>query len=320
LGLGREQLSNAIGAPIRWFLPESLNDPNARVPATLVLALWAYLESQCPDESFGFWLSERLPAAPLSIASWVISTSPTLGEGLARSLRYQRLLHDEAHSELRVGATEAVYTHRVGAPPFRPPTAAIEFGFITFLQLAQRLTGQAIIPRRTRLRHPAPRDIARHLVCFGPSLEFSAAQDELVLERAQLELAVSGADPTLSAIVEAHAAAAIRRLPERSDLNMRVRSHIIALLSEGAPSLTTVAERMHLTRRTLQRHLRLAGTSFALELDHLRHELSLQYLADNRISLQEVAFLLGFSEVSAFHRAFRRWTGQTPVTFRGEHP
>ena len=318
LGLSGAELARATGAPTRTFTPEALSDPDARVPAAWVLALWEYLPSQCPDESFGFWLSERLTAPPLSLASWVISTSHTLGDGFARALRYQRLLHDEAQSELRVSGSEASYRHQIGPPPFRAPAAAIEFGFVSFLQLARRMTGATVVPQRMRLRHAAPRDTTRHREWFGSQLEFSASDDELVLDRADLDRHVLGADPTLSRIVEAHAAAALARLPERSELRARVRAHIHELLRDGAPSVDAVCERLKLPRRTLQRHLAAAGTSFAEELDGSRHELSLRYLADPRISLQETAFLLGFSDVSAFHRAFQRWTGQTPASFRGK--
>jgi AraC-like DNA-binding protein len=239
-----------------------------------------------------------------------------LGEGLKRSLRFQRLLHDEARSELELSATEAVYRHQVGSPPFRAPSAAIEFGLVSFLQLAQRITGSKLVPLRVRLQHTAPRDPSRHRACFGPALEFDAPVDELVLDRASLERPLLGADPVLSRIVEAHASAALSRLPTSSDVDARVRAHISELLTQGTPSIELVCERLRLSRRTLQRQLTALGTSFAIELDRTRHELSLRYLADASISLQEAAFLLGYSDSSAFHRAFIRWTGQAPSGWR----
>ncbi len=316
LGLTVEQLATATGAPAATFTPPALGDPDARVPASLLLSLWHYLPQQCPDESFGFWLAERLGAPPLSLASWLISNSPTLGQGLERALRYQRLLHDEAESELCVGPQEASYRHQIGAPPFRAPTAAIEFGFVTFLQLARRMTGVAVVPTRVRLRHAAPRDTSRHREWFGPELHFSTSEDELVLTRADLDLEVAGADPVLAKIVEAHAAAALLRLPQQQELRTRVRARIHELLPSGTPSIEAVCESLNLSRRTLQRHLSASGTSFVEELDAARHALALRYLSDARASLQETAFLLGFSDVTAFHRAFQRWTGQTPTSFR----
>jgi len=318
LGLTIGQLSETMRVPISTFSEQALADPDGRVPAALLLRLWEYLASRCADESFGFWLAERLQAPPLSLATWVISSSPTLGQGLERALRYQRLLHDDAQSELFTNQDEVAYRHQIGAPPFRAPSPALEFGFLSFLQLARRMTGQPIVPRRMLFRHAAPRDVTRHRVQFGPGLRFSADVDELVLDRQTLDLPVLGADPTLARIVEAHAEAALSRLPSTSAVAARVRAQINELLANGTPSVDAVCQRLHLSRRTLQRQLSSAGTSFAAELDQARHQLSLRYLADPRISLQETAFLLGFSEASAFHRAFVRWTGQTPRNFRAQ--
>lgn len=316
LGVSSQELERELGVPASSFTGERLSDPDGRVPATMLLDLWRYLPTRCADESFGFWLAEHLQAPPLSLATWLISSSATLGEGFRRAIRYQRLLHDEARSELVVSEHEVIYRHQIGRPPFRAPSAAIEFGFLAFLQQARRLTGRVVLPERVLLRHAAPRDDARQRAWFGPGLAFSAERDELVLARDALELPVSGADPMLSRIVEEHAQAALDRLPARSDVSARVRACINQLLAEGTPTMQAVCARLRTSRRTLQRQLGADGTSFAEELDQARHQLALRYLADERASLQEVAFLLGFSEPSAFHRAFLRWTGQTPKAFR----
>src|SRR6185503_4112882 len=104
------------------------------------------------------WLADKVAGAPLSVAWWVIQSSATLGEGLSRALRYQRLLHDAAQSELVIHENVAIYRHQIGAPPFRPPYHAIEFGFASIVGLAQRVTGRAGWPRRVRLQHSAPKD------------------------------------------------------------------------------------------------------------------------------------------------------------------
>ena len=322
LGLSLDDLAEAVHAPgarlsgVSAFSADALADPDGRVPASLLLRLWEVLPSRCSDESFGFWLAEQLQAPPLSLASWVISSSPTLGEGFTRSLRYQRLLHDEARSELTVSASEACYRHQIGTPPFRAPSAAIEFGFLSFLHLARRITGQQVVPLRVRFQHAAPRNVIRHQASFGPGLSFGAEVDELVLARASLDLPLLGGDPTLSQIVEAHAAAALARLPAQNDVSARVRAQIGDLLRQGTPSVEAVCQRLRVSRRTLQRQLSAAGSSFVSELDQARQQLAFRYLADLRISLQETAFLLGFSEASAFHRAFLRWTGETPNAWR----
>src|SRR4030095_5706262 len=104
-----------------------------------------------------------------------------------RALRYQRLLHDAAQSEVIATPGGVIYRHQVGAPPFRASRHAIEFGFASLVQLARRATGQDLVPELTRLKHAAPGDLARHRRLFGPAVDFDAEHDEIAFSREQLE-------------------------------------------------------------------------------------------------------------------------------------
>ena len=316
LGLTPRELGLEAGVPEEVLAPDVLSDPDARVAASWVLRLWDYLPRRTGDESFGLWLAERLSGAPLTVAWWVILASRTLGDGLARAQRYQRLLHDAAQSEVIETPGGVIYRHQVGAPPFRASRHAIEFGFASLVQLARRATGQDLVPELTRLKHPAPSDLARHRRFFGPAIDFDADHDEIGFSREQLDRPLVTADDALREVVEAHARALIARLPSDERTSARAASVVCELLRDGAPRAESVARRLGIPQRTLQRRLQAEGTSFAALVDGVRRELSERYLADPRVSTQEVAFLVGFSDVSAFHRAFVRWTGVTPARFR----
>jgi AraC-like DNA-binding protein len=108
----------------------------------------------------------------------------------------------------------------------------------------------------------------------------------------------------------------LERIPPTNALSHRVRHLVAAELSNGVDS-DAVARKLHMSRRTLHRQLASEGTSFKKEVDDLRRELATQYLAERRMAIAEIAFLLGFSEASAFHRAFKRWNGSTPAECRG---
>src|SRR4051812_24896252 len=127
LGISTAELGQQLGIASSELAAEALADADARVPSAWLVALWNYLPTRCPDESFGFWLAERLQAPPLSLSSWLISNSATLGEGFEHALRFQRLLHDDARSELVRTDSELSYRHQIGVPPFRAPSPAIEF-------------------------------------------------------------------------------------------------------------------------------------------------------------------------------------------------
>jgi AraC-like DNA-binding protein len=132
-----------------------------------------------------------------------------------------------------------------------------------------------------------------------------------------LDLPLPAADPTLRQVLESYARHLAAQLPEASSLAGRVRSVLHAALHGGRPDLASVAKALHVSARTLQRRLSEEGTSHQRLLDEERERLAREYVGSSSLSLQEIAFMLGFSDQAAFHRAFVRWTGQTPGRLRG---
>ena len=138
-----------------------------------------------------------------------------------------------------------------------------------------------------------------------------------MIDAALLDAPCVAADPGLRAVLESHALERLRHLPENPSVADRAR----ALLADGAgagalPTAALLAALLRMSLRTLDRALAAEGTSFRRLLEQLRREVSARALAESRHSVSEVAFLLGFNDLSAFYRAFKRWTGQTPVQFR----
>lgn len=316
-GIDAGSLAERAGVPPEVFSPENLADPDARVLAGHVVKLWEFLPVALNDDCFGLSLATLAAGAPLSVAWWVVWSSPTLRDGLAQGIRYQRLLHDQARGELISSATEAAYRHQIGAVPDRAPRHAIEFGFASFARFARRATGRDIAPSRVSFQHAPPRDLTAHRAVFGRNLHFHQEHDELAYDLDTLALPLLTADASLQEVVESHARGLLARFPDQHGLDARLRTAICEQMRVGELSLERVARRLGSAPRTLQRHLKVEGTSFAEMVELLRRELAERYLKDRRLSVQETAFLLGFSDVSAFHRAFVRWTGLTPKRFQG---
>jgi AraC-like DNA-binding protein len=225
-------------------------------------------------------------------------------------------LHDQAAGTLERREGEVGYVHRVGHASFRAPRHAIEFGFASLVFLVRRAIGRDVVPARVRFQHAEPPLLASHRRVFGEAVEFGAEADELVFSCETLELPVVTADPALSEVLLAHARTLIERLPEGESLALRVQRWVAVRLPESTPSVDDAALGLALTRRTLQRRLKEEGTSFEDLVDDLRRQLAERYLREQRLGVQETAFLLGYSDVSAFHRAFLRWTGLSPSRFR----
>jgi AraC-like DNA-binding protein len=315
-GIDPPRLAERAGIPAELVSPQVLGDPDGRVLAAHVVRVWEYLPLALADECFGLTLAALAAGAPLSVGWWVVWSSPRLRDGLAQAIRYQRLLHDQARSELIWTAREGVYRHQIGALPDRAPRHAIEFGFASFARFARRATGKDVVPSRVAFQHAAPRDLTQHRAVFGPNLQFDHEADELAYDLDTLALPLLTADASLQEVVESHARGLLEKFPDQTSLDLRLRTAICEELRQGRLSLERVALRLGTPPRTLQRRLKTEGISFAERVDSLRRELAERYLRDRRLGVQETAFLLGFSDVSAFHRAFVRWTGLTPSRYR----
>jgi AraC-like DNA-binding protein len=163
----------------------------------------------------------------------------------------------------------------------------------------------------------APADLGPLQAFFGGVLEFGAPRGELVLDRALLAEPLTGAEAGLASALAQHAEAMLARLPAApGPLTQRLRQELWRCLPDGVPGLAVLARRLGTSQRTLQRRLGLEGVTLQGQIEEVRRELALRLLTDARLSATEIAFLTGFSEASAFYRAFRRWTGTTPAGYR----
>ena len=151
---------------------------------------------------------------------------------------------------------------------------------------------------------------------FSIPLNSDDDRSELVLSRRLLDLPLLKADPVLQDIVEAQVVALLTRLAKAEATADAVRRFLAEELSNGQPRLEQLAARLHMSARTLHRRLEQEGTNFRRILSEARRELALRHLAEQRLAIGEIAFLLGFSEVSAFHRTFKHWAGYAPHAYR----
>ncbi|MEM1246490.1 MAG: AraC family transcriptional regulator ligand-binding domain-containing protein [Acidobacteriota bacterium] len=183
--------------------------------------------------------------------------------------------------------------------------------------LSREVGDASFTPAAAHLTLPAPGDGSAFEEHFRCPLHFGAPRDALELNDEQLRTPNRLGDASISKFFDTHLDRALGSLPE-SDLAQLVQAEIKPALSEGAPSLDRVAARLGLSSRTLQRRLRENGLSYRTLVSDARYQLAMHLLRTTDYSLVDIAFLTGFSEQSAFQRAFKRWTGTTPRAFRQE--
>jgi len=159
---------------------------------------------------------------------------------------------------------------------------------------------------------------ARYAELLGARVTFGHAASAIVLPGHVLPLRLVGADATLRAILERHAHHLARQAPSH-DLVDHARRELAVMLGQGHAEIAMLAKRLAVSTRTLQRRLTERGIAYSTLLDEARRDLAIGYLAEPGASVDEIAALLGYSEPSAFARAFRRWTGASPASWRREH-
>jgi AraC-like DNA-binding protein len=268
------------------------------------------------DDAFGLHAAEQIRPGAFDVLDYAIRSSATLGEGLQRLARYHRILHDAAVIQLRREGGAVRLTHTLPTEAAALPRHPAEFIVAAWVVVARQATGVHIAPVEVTFRHAPPVDVTEHRRLFRVPVRFKQASNGILLQRALLDTPLVRADPGLCAVLERHVHELVERVPRATAFSDRVRQLVASELSGGGSSATTVARRLHMSRRTLQRQLGADGTTFRALSDGLRRELALRYLFEREVAIAEVAFLLGFSETSAFHRAFKRWSGTTPAAYR----
>jgi AraC-like DNA-binding protein len=165
--------------------------------------------------------------------------------------------------------------------------------------------------------HAEPRNTDEYAVSFpSGSVRFSAPWNGFSIPRAYLDRPVESADPKLHVLISQHADALLAELPRAKTVSEHVRELISKALAGGAPGIDSVAHELTMSPRTLSHRLEQENTSFKQLVEEMRQRLALRYVAWSDLPLSEIAFLLGFSQSAAFHRAFKRWTRQTPLEYR----
>jgi AraC-like DNA-binding protein len=247
-------------------------------------------------------------------------SAPTIRSSLERVERYCRLWTDNLTYEVLDrddGVDFILYRsgeRRLGMRLSNEATLA------SATSLIRQTSSPRFRPVTVRLKHAAPRSISSHERYFGCPVLFGADRDALTISHDVLARPNHLADDGISRFLLSHLDAEIESVGTEPSLEALLEREISRSLSEGTPRMAEVARRLAMSDRTLHRRLSERGLSFKALVDSTRRQVAQSLLQDSRYTLTEVAFLTGFSEQSAFNRAFKRWTGQTPTAFRRRVP
>ena len=270
------------------------------------------------DDLLGFHLSHVPDLRELGFLYYVSASSEQLGDALQQLARYASIANEGVSPRYFAGKDIGITFRYVGVSR-HPDRHQIEFFVTTLVRLCRQLTGSRMVPKRVRLVHHRDGNYSEMTEFFGSEIEFGATIDEVSFTPASKDLPIVSADHHLNKLLITYCEEALSRRPaRRGPFQSSVENAIVPLLPHGKAKVDEIARRLGVSQRTLARRLSSERISFSTVLEKLKIDLADRYLADQALSISQVAWLLGYQEVSSFTHAFKRWTRKTPRQARSQ--
>lgn len=289
-----------------------LADPDLRVPAAAAIEAWRLAQRITEDEAIGLHMAQAIPKGALDLLEYAFRSSADLGSALEQLVRYFRIASDGTSIHLVQESGHVAVALGQQDERQRP-----EFMLALIVRLAREATGTALAPLEVRFAHGAPEHAFEHRAFFRAPVKFDATRSELLIARPDLVRLFHSADAALSGVVRRRLDKMLGQLVKPNDSTAaQVRRQLLDHLARGEVTSAAICRNLAVSERTLHRRLRAEHTSFRKILDSVRGETAAALLREPGVGIAEIAFCLGYSEPAAFHRSFRRWTGQTPLAFR----
>jgi len=312
LGIEIEGVCKEVGLDL-----STVEEQGARISANTFNGLWEEVALRSGDLDFGLHFGEAAHAFfGGHILFSVMMNCPTVGDALEKLFRYHGLMADIHEMRItREGAYASVRLQplRPGVELHRHHSEAVLGIVVTMLG---RLSENRIDPVEVRFAHPEPAKVSEHERIFRSPLLFRQPGNQMIIREKDLALPIFMANPDLLETLERFADERVQDLFDRDSWADRVTRSVGRMLSRGErPGIESAAQGLAVSTRHLQSRLKAEGVTYQKLLDRVREDMALRYLGKPEVTICDIAFLLGFSEQSAFNHAFKRWTGKTP----GEH-
>lgn len=312
-GVDLRTLACAAGLP-----PDGLDTLPESFPARTYLQLLEAAARLSNDQHFGLHAGECVKIGTYNVYGMILLSCRDFGQALQQTMRFEGLAHELGKSSLHVENGVAEYRWHSRFPDASRHLAECVFAGIMIL--AQWLAGRGLPPVEVTFAHAAPEDCSEHWRIFGEDIRFGGAGNFARFDAGLLHWPVRNGDaslyPVLLQYAEQRLQEKLRAQQQGSDVVSQVRAAIVRNLAQDSVRLPLIAEELKITQRTLQRKLKEAGFTFQQLLDKTRHALAEDYLRQEKLSLAEIAFLLGYQEQSSFCHAFKEWTGLNPGAYR----
>lgn len=295
---------------------QQVEDRDGRIPMTKYMRLLDLMAAAANDPYFGVTVGLAWSLQDFGVLGYVMNHSPTVNDAFRSLGRYWRLEMDGAEVNLVTDGDMAQITYRIYGVSSEEAARESEAAAAYAINIMRQLYDPNWRPAEVHLQNVTTPDQAKLEHLYGAPVYLGQASNAVCGLASDFVAPLRSADPNLLAILTDHANQQLADMPAADDLVGDVRRHIADGMRKGRPTIEYVASQMAVSRRTLQRRLSEEAVTFADLVDEFRQELSNRYFREPKLAVTEIAFLLGYSEVSAFNRACRRWTGKSPTEFR----
>lgn len=299
---------------------EDANDPKTLVPEEAYYSLLETLAAaEAPDIGFHLRAAGSMTCADFGAIGLAWKSAPTLRRSFQRMDRYARAYNTSSTFRLVEQDGLCLWTHRRTEPKRQGMYLSTEGTLGTYVALCRESTFAENRPQAIQFSHAEPAGSRGALEAyFRCPVTFGADIDAIVMPMDRLDQPNTVGDESIWRFLTSHIEETLAEQNEEEGLDRRVVMQIAEMLSDGVPQLPAVASGLGMSARTLQRRLSEHGVTYQNLVNQARLELARSLMDETRYSLAEIAFLTGFSEQSAFSRAFKRWVGKTPGAFRSE--
>jgi len=286
-----------------------LSDPDGRIACDLIGSLFARAQQNRFTPNLGLAIALATPLGAYPLLDYLVLTSDTVGDGLAQLARYLRI----------TASPVSVHLHAEGDPVRVEIEAVSAFGYeFEAALIVSRLreeTDGPFVAASISFEHK-PDDVAAFEHAMGCPVRTAASWNGLTIDPSICRLPMRRRDPILRKFLESQANAILANMPARTGVAMEVRRALASAVASGATRMAAIARQLGMSERTLHRRLAEDRVSYQELLEEVRKAAAGRYLDDSPLAISEIAYLLGYSEPAAFHRAFKRWYATTPEQFR----
>lgn len=291
---------------------EQIEDRDSRFRAQSQVKFLRLAADALGDDLLGFHLGRDSELREVGLLYYVLASSNTLGDSLERAERYSALNNEGISLRLRHEPATVIAFHYLGIERDLD-RHQIEYLLTALVRICRQMTNSGLRPRRVRMVHRHSAAATELNAFLGCDVEFGSEIDEMEFSENVEDMPVVSGDPYLNSLLIKYCEEALAdHVAAHGSLRRDVENAIALLLPHGKAQLGEVAVQLGMSRRTLARRLAAQGLTFAGVLAQLRVDLAKRELRDASLTISQVAWLLGYREVSAFTHAFKRWTGKTP--------